>query len=184
MHFKLDPQRMDGTLEVHEPASGPLENILSVPGLGALSANLKIGGPRDAEQIDLALNAGDLAARAHGTVDLRKVSADLSYSLEAPAVSPRPDLRWQRVALEGRWRGAFTDPDAEGHLEVEKLLLPGGTADRGAARGSRRGRRRHHAQGTDRWAAHPGSRAVAARKGSAQDRRRLAREGGRSGRSA
>ncbi len=127
VHFKLDPQRMDGTLEVHEPASGPLENILSVPGLGALSATLRINGPRDAEQIDLALNAGDLAARAHGTVDLRKVSADLSYSLEAPAVSPRPDLRWQRVALEGRWRGAFTDPDAEGHLEVEKLLLPGGT---------------------------------------------------------
>jgi translocation and assembly module TamB len=127
VHFKLDPQRMDGTLEVHEPASGPLENILSVPGLGALSANLKVNGPRDAEQIDLALIAGDLAARVHGTVDLRKVSADLSYSLEASAVSPRTDLRWQRVALEGRWRGAFTDPDAEGHLEVEKLLLPGGT---------------------------------------------------------
>jgi translocation and assembly module TamB len=127
VHFKLDPQRMDGTLELHEPASGPLENILSVPGLGALTANLTVNGPRGAEQIDLALDAGALAARVHGTVDLLKISADLSYSLEAPAVSPRPDLRWQRVALEGRWRGAFTDPDAEGHLEVEKLLLPGGT---------------------------------------------------------
>jgi translocation and assembly module TamB len=127
VHFKLDPKRMDGTLEVHEPASGPLENILSVPGLGALSANLKINGPRDAEQIELALDAGGLTARARGTVDLRNVSADLTYSLEAPAVSPRPDLSWQRVALEGRWRGAFTDPDAEGHLELEKLILPGGT---------------------------------------------------------
>ncbi len=127
VHFKLDPKRMDGTLEVHEPASGPLENILSVPGLGALSAKLEINGPREAEQIELALNAGELTARARGRVDLRNVSADLTYSLEAPAVSPRPDLRWQRVALEGRWRGAFTDPDAAGHLEVEKLILPGGT---------------------------------------------------------
>ena len=38
LHFKFDPQRMDGTLEVHEPASGPLENILQLPGLGALVA--------------------------------------------------------------------------------------------------------------------------------------------------
>ena len=67
LHFKLDPQRMDGTLEVHEPASGPLENILSVPGLGALSANLEYQRPARCGTIDLALNAGDLAARAEGT---------------------------------------------------------------------------------------------------------------------
>ena len=37
-HVRLDPERMDASLKVHESASGPLENLLSLPGLGALSA--------------------------------------------------------------------------------------------------------------------------------------------------
>ena len=127
LHLRFDPSRMDGTLAVHEPASGPLENILQLPGLGALAANLSINGPRNAERINLTLSAGDLSARAEGSVDLRKGSADLDYSLEAPAVSPRPDLRWQSIALKGRWHGTFTDPTADGHLQVDKLQLPGGT---------------------------------------------------------
>jgi len=125
-HVKLDPQRMDATLDAHEPASGPLENMLSLPGLGALNAQVRIDGPRDAERIDVALDAGQLAARVHGTFDLKRIAADLTYSLQAPALSPRPDLRWQRLSLEGRWRGPFTDPDAAGHLEAEQLIVPGG----------------------------------------------------------
>lgn len=127
VHFKFDPKRMDGELEVHEPASGPLENILQVPGLGALSANLKINGPRNAERIDFTLHAGELSASAQGNLDLKKFSADLTYSLESPPVSPRADLRWQHVSLKGRWQGTLSDPRADGHLQADKLQLPGGT---------------------------------------------------------
>ena len=126
LHLRFDSSRMDGTLAVHEPASGPLENILQLPGLGALAANLSINGPRNAERINLTLSAGDLSARAEGSVDLRRGSADLDYSLEAPAVSPRSDLHWQSIGLKGRWHGTFTDPTADGHLQVDKLELPGG----------------------------------------------------------
>ena len=101
MHLRFDAQRMDGTLAVHEPASGPLENILKVPGLGALSANLAINGPREAEHVDLKLTAGGLSAAVGGSVDLRRGSMDLDYSLEAPAVSPRPDLKWQTNCSHG-----------------------------------------------------------------------------------
>jgi translocation and assembly module TamB len=128
LNLRFDPQRMDGRLSVHEPASGPLENILQVPGLGALSANVSITGPHNAEQIDLELSAGDLQAQVRGSIDLHTGSMDLDYSLTAPQVSPRPDLRWQRVALAGRWKGPYTDPTADGHLEIERLVLPGGTA--------------------------------------------------------
>ena len=127
LHFKFDRTRMDGTLAVHEPASGPLENILQVPGLGALSANLSVAGPRNAERIELSLSAGDLSAKVDGSVDLGKASADLDYSLQAPQVSPRPDIRWQRIALKGRWHGTFTDPTADGQLQIDQLRLPGGT---------------------------------------------------------
>jgi translocation and assembly module TamB len=125
LHFNFDRARMDGTLALHEPASGPLENILQVPGLGALTANASISGPRNAERIKLDLRAGDLVARVDGSVDWRGASMDLDYSLESPALSPRPDVSWQRVALEGRWHGKLTDPTADGHLQIDKIKLPG-----------------------------------------------------------
>jgi len=128
LNLRFDSRRMDGRLTAHEPAGGPLENILQVPGLGALSANISITGPHNAERIDLELSAGDLKAQVRGSIDLAQGSVDLDYSLTAPRASPRPDLKWQRVALEGRWKGPYTDPTADGHLEIERLALPAGTA--------------------------------------------------------
>jgi translocation and assembly module TamB len=128
LNLRFDPKRMDGTLTAHEPASGPLENILQVPGLGALSANVSIAGPHNAEQIDLELSAGELKARVQGSVDLSTGSMALDYSVTAPQVSPRPDLKWQKLALDGHWQGVYTDPTADAHLEVERLVLPAGSA--------------------------------------------------------
>jgi translocation and assembly module TamB len=128
LNLRFDPKRMDGTLTAHEPASGPLENILQMPGLGALSANLSIAGPHNAEQIDLELSAGELKAQVRGSVDLSSGSAALDYSVTAPQVSPRPDLKWQKLALDGHWKGAYTNPAADARLDVEGLVLPAGSA--------------------------------------------------------
>jgi translocation and assembly module TamB len=126
LQFKFDRARMDAALAIQEPASGPLENILQLPGLGALSANLRVSGPRNAERIDLQLRAGELSASLNGSVDLPQAAADLEYSLDAPAMTPRPDLAWQRLALHGRWRGAWAAPTAGGALQIEQMRLPGG----------------------------------------------------------
>jgi translocation and assembly module TamB len=128
LNLRFDPRRMDGTLTAHEPASGPLENILQVPGLGALSANVRIAGPHNAEQIDVELSAGELKAQVQGSVDLSTGSAALDYSVTAPQVSPRPDLKWQKLALDGHWKGVYTNPTADAHLEIERLVLPAGSA--------------------------------------------------------
>ena len=125
VHFKFDRARMDGTLVMHEPASGPLENILGLPGLGALSANLSISGPRGAERVVLDVHAGSATAKIAGTVDLKTGAADLDYSIDAPEVSPRPDLKWRRVSLKGDWHGPFASPVASGRLEIDRLELPG-----------------------------------------------------------
>jgi translocation and assembly module TamB len=121
LHF--DPKRMDASLAVHEPANGPLENILSVPGLGALSGTATLAGPRNAEQLVVALAAGGLHAEAHGTVDLANQSANLQYAATAPAMAPRADLAWGSVALEGTWQGTLSAPTAEGRLDVAALRL-------------------------------------------------------------
>jgi translocation and assembly module TamB len=127
LNFKFDAARMDGTLAVHEPASGPLENILQLPGLGALSANLSVAGPRSAERLSLDLRAGDLSARLAGSVDLRAASADLDYALESPPLAPRPGLAWQRIALDGHWNGPWNKATADGHVQIDGLEVPGGT---------------------------------------------------------
>jgi translocation and assembly module TamB len=128
VHFRSDRSHMSGTLAMHEPASGPLENLLELPGLGALNAKASIEGPRNAERVDLDLRAGNAVAKLAGTIDLDKDAVDLAYSIEAPRVSPRPDLKWQRLVLTGDWHGSFTSPTAAGHLEADRLELPGGTA--------------------------------------------------------
>jgi len=124
----FDPRRLDANLILHEPAGGPLEHLLGLPGLGALSATVGLHGLRKAEHLELVLDAGELHARARGDVDLVTYAADLDYSLEAPAMAPRPDLSWQRIGLHGRWHGSLGSPAADGQLDVEQLRLPGGAA--------------------------------------------------------
>jgi len=127
LHLHFDEKRMDASLKLHEPASGPLENILSLPGLGALQAEVKLNGPRSAEQVEISLLAGELKGHAEGSLDLSELSADLAFSFEAAAMIPRPDLSWERAVLRGRWHGNVKSPNAEGHLEVTRLRLPGET---------------------------------------------------------
>lgn len=124
LHLHFDAQHLEAALKVHEPANGPLENILSLPGLGALQATLNLAGPRAAERLELSLQAGALKGHAQGSFNLTDLSADLGFAFESAAMSPRPDLQWERAALRGRWRGNVRSPNAEGHLEVTRLSTP------------------------------------------------------------
>jgi translocation and assembly module TamB len=126
LRLRLDPKRVDAWLAVHEPAGGPLENLLSLPGLGALTATATLAGPRSAVRADALVDAGTLHARVGGSIDITHATADLSYSLDAAAMAPRPDVAWGRVALKGNWRGPLTAPRADGTLDAEDLRLAAG----------------------------------------------------------
>jgi translocation and assembly module TamB len=126
---------MSASLKLEEPAGGPLEHLLNVPGLGALSVLASLEGPQNAEKLTLDAHAGQLSANAAGTVDLVSRAAELSYSVASPRMSPRPGLAWQRVALQGRWVGPVSAPQATGVLDLEGLELPEG-AQLGSLRAS------------------------------------------------
>lgn len=126
--LRCDASRMDAKLSLEEPAGGTLGSLLQLPGLGALSLEGSLGGPRNAERLHAVARAGELRALAQGTLDLTRGDADLGYHLEAPAMAPRPDLSWQRVELQGRWRGTLTAPQAEARLRIDRLHAPGGGA--------------------------------------------------------
>ena len=127
LHLRFDPQRMDGALNLHEPAGGPLESLLQLPGLGALAVTVNFSGPLAAEQLNLSVDAGALRGRAQGQFNFPDKSADLDFAFDSPALTPRPDLAWQRVSVRGRWHGSINAPEAESHVEVDHLQLPGGT---------------------------------------------------------
>lgn len=139
---RLSAQRTDANLTVEEPAGGPLEALFGYPGLGALSLRATLGGPRDAEQLELNARADPLQASVRGTLDLGAQSAELDYELESPAMTPRAGLSWQRISMRGHWHGPVRSASADARLELAGLELPGGfgmrtvgasmTIDRGA----------------------------------------------------
>jgi translocation and assembly module TamB len=124
--LRFDPARMDATVKLDEPAGGALANLLHYPDLGALTLTANLSGQRSAEHVEVSAHAGQLQAHAAGSLDLNRESADVSYSLNASAMAPRPDLSWQRIALQGRWQGTLSAPHASGHLEVVSLQSSGG----------------------------------------------------------
>src|SRR5258708_30770347 len=103
-------QRLDAALKLHEPAGGPLENILALPGLGALDATLSLSGPRSAEQLKLALQAGELKRQAEGIFKFNEMLADLSFAFESAAKYPPPYVRWGTGALLRPWHHRLPSP--------------------------------------------------------------------------
>ena len=126
LQLRFDPARMDATLKIQEPANGPLENILTVPGLGDLSALVKVSGPRTAEDIALTLDAGAAHARVSGKVNIEDTSADLQYAFDAAKMAPSPSLSWDNISLHGHWQGTLKQAAADGQLQINSLQAPGG----------------------------------------------------------
>ena len=127
VQLRFNADRMDATLKLQEPANGPLENLLQVPGLGDLSVFAQLTGPRTAEHINLTLDAGALHGHTQGTIDLATLAADLDYAFNATAMTPRPGLSWESVKLQGRWHGSPKAPAADGQLLIKQLHIPGDT---------------------------------------------------------
>src|SRR6185437_8676242 len=127
LQLKFDSRRMDAALTLHEPAGGPLENLLGLPGLGALAATLNLHGPHAAERLDLAVDTGAVRGRAQGMFNMTGRSADLDFSFDSAALLLRPGLAWQRASAHGRWHGSIKAPTADVHVEAAQLSLPGDT---------------------------------------------------------
>ena len=125
--IQFDPSRMDATLKVQEPANGPLENLIKVPGLGELSLLARLSGPRNAEDIQLTLDAGPLRGRARGTINLVQSSADLEYSLTAPAMTPYPgrsggaDAAARMLAMMSLFASAYCCTSVQVRLASSRL---------------------------------------------------------------
>jgi translocation and assembly module TamB len=119
--LRIDRTRVRGQLDLEEDANGPLTHLIQLPDLGTLSVHMTLDGPRDAVVTQLALHGGALQGDIHGTLDMNARAAALQVALEAPAMSPRPDLSWQRLSLHGSWNGTLAAPASSAQLALTGL---------------------------------------------------------------
>ena len=127
---RIGPDSLQATLDAAEPPGGLASSVAHLPDLGALTLHASLDGPRNAEATVLSLQAGELRADAHGTLDLADRSADVEITATAPAMTPAPGVSWRSVSLQAHTRGPFTAPDATGHLDVAGVSAAGATLDR------------------------------------------------------
>ncbi len=127
---RIGPDSLQATLDAAEPPGGLASTVAKLPDLGALTLHAALSGPRTAEATVLALQAGELRADAHGTLDLAGRSVDLALSATAPAMTPAPGVSWQGVSLQAHSRGPFATPEATGHLDVAGVQAGGASLGR------------------------------------------------------
>ena len=125
VHLRFDAKHMQMVARLSEPAQGPLQNMLALPELGDLKVDLNFDGPRTAEKLQLAVQAGSLSGSAQGTLNLAELTADLNFEFASAAMRPRADLGWSHMAARGHWSGSIKSPNATAHLEVKALQTPG-----------------------------------------------------------
>ncbi len=118
----IDSVRVRGQLDLEEDADGPLTHLIQLPALGALSLHLTLDGPREAVQAQLTVHGGALQGSAAGSVNLNTGAAVLQVMLDAPAMSPRPDLSWRSLSLHGSWSGTLAAPNTTAQLQLAELV--------------------------------------------------------------
>ncbi len=126
LQLSFDQKRMDATVNVREPAHGPLAGLLGVAAIGAVEVSGTLAGPRQAEHVTVRADLGELHAATSGTVDLVHRAADLEYSADASAMAPRADLSWQQLHVRGTWHGSLATAMAAGEVQLRALVLPDG----------------------------------------------------------
>jgi len=122
---RIDASGLAADVAAREAAHGLLAGIAKLPDLGALDIHAAVNGPWNAAATDIAITAGPLRAGAKGVVDIDGRAADLDVTATAPAMTPRPDVSWQSVALEAHVRGPFAKPNATGTLRLDGLAAAG-----------------------------------------------------------
>jgi translocation and assembly module TamB len=125
LHARLGATDLDLRLIGQEPSHGLVSKLAELPDLGPLSIDSAFAGPRSAVAAKLGLAAGALRASAHGSIDLKHQSANLAVTATAPAMTPRPDLSWQSIALDAKIDGSFKKPAVSGTLDIAALKAAG-----------------------------------------------------------
>ena len=126
----VDDANVHLALQANEPPHGLIAAVAQLPDLGAIPITASLDGPRDAVATQLAVSRRSTERRCPGHVDLVHNAADLTLAAHAPAMTPRPDISWQAIALDARVQGPFARPTVNGRLQLDQVNGGGGGVQR------------------------------------------------------
>lgn len=126
VHATLAAEGPGLSVALDEPADGLLSGLAKMPTLGAIHVAAAVQGPLTASRVTLQATAGPLSATANGTVDITgHAIPGLDVGVQAPAMSPAPQLSWQSVDVSAHVTGPFNAPDVSGHVTLASLKAYG-----------------------------------------------------------
>lgn len=126
----LNGDGLTGLADIRESARGLVATAIGLPGLGPISARAEAAGASRGNRLHVAIAAGPLRADADGPVDFGRRRFALSFRASAPAMSPRPDVSWQSIVLDGALSGAFATPNVNAKFAVAGLKAVRGSVGR------------------------------------------------------
>ncbi|WP_245642196.1 translocation/assembly module TamB domain-containing protein [Neokomagataea thailandica] len=116
-------------VNAHEEVGGALQTIAGLSVLEPLTVSVGLDGPRDAAVLETHAAAGPAQLDATGTLDLLANRLNLHVKGNAPAMTLRPGIGWNSIALDTVLHGPFKGPSGQGVLEVDALSAAGAGVD-------------------------------------------------------
>lgn len=117
-------------LHIAEEKGGFVTTLAEMPALDPLVIDLSAAGSFDHLKTDLALHAGSLETKFFGLIDAVHLAGDMGLEVTAPAMTLKPDLGWDHLALSADIHGPFRRPYGMASLDMVNLNASGSGAGR------------------------------------------------------
>lgn len=114
-----------GTIAVKESGDGLAGGLIGLPDLGPVTIDGRAGARGSANDVQFSLTAGLLDVSGGGTLDLKASSANIDFSVVAPAMAPNKTLSWSVISARGHMHGPFATPDIDARLKLADLKANG-----------------------------------------------------------
>ncbi|MGC5747599.1 translocation/assembly module TamB domain-containing protein [Gluconobacter sp. NFX36] len=112
-------------LTYKEGVNGFATTLGQLPQLDPVDTHLNLSGPRTAAALDFGLSAGPITASSTGQINLYTNVATLHVKANAPAMTLKPGIGWNAIALNTDLHGPLKAPAGQGLLDIDALTAGG-----------------------------------------------------------
>ncbi|GAC87071.1 hypothetical protein Gbth_028_104 [Gluconobacter thailandicus F149-1 = NBRC 100600] len=112
-------------LTYKEGVNGFATTLGQFPQLDPVDTHLNLSGPRTAADLVFGLSAGPITASSTGQINLYTNVATLHVKANAPAMTLKPGIGWNAIALNTDLHGPLKAPAGQGLLDIDALTAGG-----------------------------------------------------------
>ncbi|NHN88524.1 translocation/assembly module TamB domain-containing protein [Acetobacter conturbans] len=120
---QTEPHALTLDLTAQDGKDGIIAGLSKMPEITPVTLTLHLAGPTSGAALDFGAQAGSITSAVKGKLDLLAGTADITASLNAPAMSLSNSIGWQSIALAAQLKGPYTAPAGTGTLTVSNLAV-------------------------------------------------------------